>query len=97
MNSNQSCSDELNALKKSHALQGKLFIYLSAISFLLYALNISLSLVSIKYGLGDIYFGVLGEFSLLFFAVVFAILFLLCNEPLDMLKDDEQLAELQEA
>ena len=96
MNSNQSCSNELNALKKSNILQSKLFIYLSATSFLLYILNIWVSLLSIKFGLGGIYLGVLGEFSLLFAAVAFAILFLLRNEPINTQEDNKQLGELQQ-
>jgi hypothetical protein len=96
INSNQSSSSKACAAKNSEALSGKMFIYLSIVFFCLYLVNILLGMLSVRFAIGSTYLGVLGECALLFGAVVFAIIFMLHNEPVESLDADDEIDELHE-
>jgi hypothetical protein len=71
--------------KNSDAISGKIFIYFSITFFCLYILNVLLGMLSVRYAINFLgnnsYLGVLGESALLFGTVLFAIIFMLHNEP----------------
>jgi hypothetical protein len=97
MNSNQSSPSKACAAKNSEVSSGKMFIYLSITFFCLYLLNILLGMLSVRYAL-DVwvkysFFGVLGECALLFGAVLFAVIFLLLNEPVESLDANDETDE----
>ena len=81
MNSNQSSPSKDCASKNSEVLTGKMFLYVSITCFCLYLLNVLLGMLSVRFAIGSTYLDVVGECALLFGAVLFAIIFILNNEP----------------
>jgi hypothetical protein len=100
MNSNQSSPSKACASKNSEVLSGKMFLYFSITCFCLYLLNVLLGMLSVRYALvlwvEYSHFGVLGECALLFGAVLFAIIFILHNEPVESLDADDEIDERHE-